>query len=253
MKVISLVIEGLEQAANTGCLEWLFAQDADIICLQDTRCAEHMLAGNAFFPDHYNPYFLDHYDDPRLNGVAIYSKQLPKAIIWGLGFEAFDAQGLYIQADFDEISVGSVLVPSGTGGPEAMASKLDFLSQLSSHLEKVRHKRRGYILCGGWELMAHHADAEDAGNSQALPGLSPSERGWLLDLYDSGYDDAYALTDQEPGAYTWWPDGDDAGGLRTDTQIISELLVSQVERGTIFDEQAFSRHAPVIIDYDLKL
>ena len=178
---------------------------------------------------------------------------MPKAIIWGLGFEAFDAQGLYIQADFDEISVGSVLVPSGTGGPEAMASKLDFLSQLSSHLEKVRHKRRGYILCGGWELMAHHADAEDAGNSQALPGLSPSERGWLLDLYDSGYADAYALTDQEPGAYTWWPDGDDAGGLRTDTQIISELLVSQVERGTIFDEQAFSRHAPVIIDYDLKL
>jgi len=53
-----------------------------------------------------------------------------------------------------------------------------------------------------------------------------SERGWLLDLYDSGYADAYSLADQEPGAYTWWPDGDDAGGLRTDTQIISELLVS---------------------------
>ena len=253
MRVISLVIEGLEQAANTSCLEWLFAQDADIICLQDTRCAEHMLAGNVFFPDHYNPYFLGHYDDPRLNGVAIYCKQLPKAIIWGLGFEAFDAQGLYIQADFDEISVGSVLVPSGKDGPEAVASKLDFLSQLSSHLEKVRHKRRGYILCGGWELMAHHADAEDAGNSPSLPGLSPSERGWLLDLYDSGYADAYSLTDQEPGAYTWWPHGDDAGGLRTDTHIISELLVGQVERGTIFDEQAFSHHAPVIIDYDLSL
>ena len=253
MRVISLVIEGLEQAAKTGCLEWLFAQNADIICLQDTRCAEHMLAGNIFFPDHYNPYFLDHYDDPSLNGVAIYCKQLPKAIIWGLGFETFDAQGLYIQADFDEISVGSVLVPSGKGSPEAMASKLDFLSQLGSHLEKVRHKRRGYILCGGWELMAHHADAEDAGNSPSLPGLSPSERGWLLDLYDSGYADAYALTDREPGAYTWWPDGDDAGGLRTDTQIISELLVGQVERGAIFDEQAFSHHAPVIIDYDLNL
>ena len=253
MRVISLVIEGLEQAANTGCLEWLFAQDADIICLQDTRCAEHMLAGNVFFPDHYNPYFLDHYDDPRLNGVAIYCKQLPKAIIWGLGFEAFDAQGLYIQADFDEISVGSVLVPSGKGGSEAMARKLDFLSQLSSHLEKVRHKRRGYILCGGWELVAHHADAEDAGNSPALPGVSTSERGWLLDLYDRGYADAYSLTDQEPGAYTWWPDGDDAGGLRTDTHIISELLVGQIERGAIFDEQAFSRHAPVIIDYDLSL
>jgi hypothetical protein len=46
-----------------------------------------------------------------------------------------------------------------------MANKLTFLSQLSSHFEKIRNKRRGYILCGGWELMAHHADAEDAGNT----------------------------------------------------------------------------------------
>ena len=79
-----------------------------------------------------------------------------------------------------------------------MAHKLGFLSQLSGHLEKVRNKRRGYILCGGWELMAHHADAEDAGNSKTLPGLSASE-GWLLDLYDGGYADAFSLADPEPG------------------------------------------------------
>ena len=84
MRVISLVIEGLERAADMGCLAWLFAQDADIICLQDTRCAEHNLSGEAFFPANYHPYFLDHYENPRLNGVAIYSKHLPKAIIWGL-------------------------------------------------------------------------------------------------------------------------------------------------------------------------
>ena len=186
MRVISLVAEGLERVAEVGGLEWLFAQDADIICLQDTRCAEHTLQSDRFFPAHYHPYFLDHYENPRLNGVAIYCKHLPKAIIWGLGFEAFDSQGLYIQADYADISVGSVLVPSGIGSPEAMANKLAFLSQLSSHLEKVRNKRRGYILCGGWELMAHHADAEEAGNIQCLPGLSAGERGWLLDLYDSG-------------------------------------------------------------------
>ena len=84
MRVISLVTEGFERAAKVGGLEWLFAQDADIICLQDTRCAEHTLRDNSFFPDNYHPYFLDNYEDPRLNGVAIYCKQLPKAIIWGL-------------------------------------------------------------------------------------------------------------------------------------------------------------------------
>ena len=85
MRVISLVTEGLERAAEVGGLDWLFAQDADVICLQDTRCAEHTLRGDAFFPEHYHPYFLDHYENPSLNGVAIYCKELPKAIIWGLG------------------------------------------------------------------------------------------------------------------------------------------------------------------------
>ena len=78
MRVISLVTEGLERTAQVGGLDWLFAQDADIICLQDTRCAEHTLRGDAFFPEHYHPYFLDHYDNPSLNGVAIYCKELPR-------------------------------------------------------------------------------------------------------------------------------------------------------------------------------
>ena len=253
MRVISLVTEGIERAAEAGCLEWLFAQDADIICLQDTHCAEHTLKGNAFFPEGYHPYFLDHYDDPRRNGVAIYCRTLPKAIIWGLGFADFDSQGLYIQADYDQFSVGSVLVPSGRANTQAMETKLSFLSQLSTHLAKVRHKRRGYIVCGGWELMAHHADAEDAGNSAALPGLSATERGWLLDLYDSGYTDAFKAIDREPDAYSWWPDGDEAGGLRTDTHIISDVLVDRVSAAKIYDEEVFSHHAPVVIDYDLTI
>ena len=115
------------------------------------------------FPEHYHPYFLDHYDNPSLNGVAIYCKELPKAIIWGLGFDDYDAQGLYIQADYSDISIGSVLVPSGQGSAEAMTHKLGFLSQLSGHLEKVRNKRRGYILCG---LGAHGAPCRCRGRRQ---------------------------------------------------------------------------------------
>ena len=101
--------------------------------------------------------------------------------------------------------------------------------------------------------MAHHADAEDAGNSTSLPGLSATERGWLLDLYDSGYTDAFKVMDREPGAYTWSPDGDEAGGLRTDTHIISDLLIDRVSAARIYDEEAFSHHAPVVIDYDVSL
>ena len=80
MRIISLVVEGLERAAEAGCLDWLWTQDADIICLQDTRCSEYSLSGDRFFPAHYHPYFLDHFEDARLNGVAIYCKKSPRRL-----------------------------------------------------------------------------------------------------------------------------------------------------------------------------
>ncbi len=85
MRVISLVVEGFERAAKQGLLDWLMAQDADIICLQDTQCSEYSLTSDDFFPREYNAYFLDNFDDNRVNGVAIYCRQLPKAIMTGLG------------------------------------------------------------------------------------------------------------------------------------------------------------------------
>ncbi len=252
MKIISLVTEGLEQAARSGCLEWLFTQDADVICLQDTRCSEYSLKGDVFFPAIYHAYFLDHYENPNLNGVCIYCKELPKAIVWGLGNDSFDPQGLYIQADYAEISIGSILVPSSIEGGGAIRAKMSFLSAFSDHLEKIRNKRREFIFCGGWELMASYSDAEESGNAMSLPGLSSDEREWLLDLYGSGYTDACRINNNMgSGAYTWWPDGDDAGGLRTDTQIVSASLSPTVVSSSVFVEDSFSSHAPVIVNYDI--
>ena len=150
MKVVSLVVEGLEQAQKAGLFDWLHEEDADVVCLQDTRCSEYTLKGDVYFPENYSPYFLDDFENPKRNGVAIYCKKLPKAIMTGLGFADFDSRGLYIQADYPNISVGSLLVPSGQAGDEAMNTKLKFLEQLGQHLQKVKNKRRDFIICGGW-------------------------------------------------------------------------------------------------------
>ena len=252
MRIISLVTEGLERAAEAGCLDWLFGQQADVICLQDTRCSDASLKGAAFFPSDYHAYFLDHYENSRLNGVAIYSRVLPKAITWGFGADPWDAQGRYIQADFDHISVGSVLVPTALPDASNKAEKMHFLSAFGAHLRKIRHKRRGFMLCGGWEL-AHRRDAEDIVNLDAAPGLSLEEREWLLDLYDLGYADACYQFCGEAGEYTWWPHGDEAGGLRTDTQIVSASLADTVSGILTYVDETFSAHAPIIVDYDLSL
>lgn len=253
MRVISLVVEGLEQARDAGLLPWLMAQDADIICLQDTRCSEYSLTSDDFFPPEYNAYFLDHFEDHRRNGVAIYCRTLPKAIMSGLGFADFDSQGLYIQADYANFSFGSLLMPSGIGGDQAMNNKLKFMEHLGNHLQKVRNKRREFVLCGGWELINAPIDAEEAGNRVDIPGFSAVEQGWLEELYNNGYSDAFRAYSDEPDEFTWWPEGDDAGGLRSDTQIISSSLCPRVDHAAIYTAQAFSSHAPVIIDYDIDL
>ena len=253
MRVISLVVQGLERANEEGLMAWLMAQDADIICLQDTQCSEYSLKSNDFFPPEYNAYFLDNFSDHRKNGVAIYCKALPKAIMTGLGFVDFDDKGLYIQADFQQVSVGSLLMPSGITSDEAMNTKLKFMGLLDGHLQKVKNKRRDFILCGGWELACKSVDAEEAGNRVDIPGFSDVEQGWLSNLYKTGYCDAFRAFNTDPDEFTWWPEGDDAGGLRTDTHVVSIALCNRIDNAAIYTEDAFSDHAPVIIDYDVDL
>ena len=85
MRIISFSADGIKNAANEGFFDWLGEQDADFVCVQDLQCAEYDLQENIFFPENYNAYFLDDVDG-KANGVAIYCKQLPKAIMTGLGF-----------------------------------------------------------------------------------------------------------------------------------------------------------------------
>ena len=253
MKVVSLVVEGLERAQESGLFEWLQEEDADIVCLQDTRCSEYSLKGEVFFPANYNAYFLDNFENPKQNGVAIYCKKLPKAIMTGLGFTDFDSLGLYLQADYGKVSIGSLLMPSGRDSDSALNTKFKFMGLLDQHLQKVRNKRRDFIICGGWELVGHPIDAEEAGNRVVLPGFSDLEQAWLQSLYANGYCDAFRTINPDADEFTWWPEGDDGGGLRTDTQIVSMSLDGRVDSVEINSADAFSKHAPVIIEYDLDL
>ncbi|MEM6544900.1 MAG: endonuclease/exonuclease/phosphatase family protein, partial [Pseudomonadota bacterium] len=110
MRIISFSADGVREAAGRGFYEWLSRQDADFICIQDLRCSEYDLQDDIFFPGDYNAYFFDDINGKE-NGVALYCRELPKAIMTGLGFSDFDMQGRYIQADYGSLSVGCLLAP----------------------------------------------------------------------------------------------------------------------------------------------
>lgn len=259
MRVISFCAEGLREAAGRGCYEWLAGQDADFICIQDLRCSEYDLQDDLYFPRGYNAYFFDDVGG-KDNGVAIYCRGLPKAIMTGLGFADYDMQGRYIQADFQDLSVGCLLAPTAAADDhDALAHKAQFFELLGPHLQKVRNKRREYILCGGWQIAPDDDDVEDFDLADGQPGFMDTERAWMGELLERGYVDAYRQIENDD-AFTFWPgvqDANDAGpwtgGWRTDLQVISEDLQDLVEGGTVYTGKRFSRHAPVVIDYDLEL
>lgn len=254
MRIISFSADGIQTAAKNGFYEWLQEQDADFVCVQDLRCSEYDLTDSAYFPPDYNAYFFDNVDG-KSNGVAIYCRKLPKAIMTGLGFADFDMEGRYIQADYEQLSVACLMAPSAEpGNVEQQARKNEFYSLLGAHLQKVRNKRREYIICGNWHLAHTPADVQDTERNSTVSGFLAEERQWMNELLESGYVDAFREINSDQDEFTWWPDGDrNRNGWRSDFQIVSQGLRYAVDYGAIYKARVFSTHAPVIMDYDIEV
>jgi exodeoxyribonuclease-3 len=254
MRIISFSADGIKNAAENGFFEWLTEQDADFVCVQDLQCSEYDLQDKVFFPEEYNAYFLDDIGG-KSNGVALYCRQLPKAIMTGLGFADFDMEGRYIQADYDNLSVACLLAPPAKpNDAEQQSRKNEFFELFGAHLQKVRNKRREFIICGNWHVAHSSADVQDTQSNSTTSGFLASERQWVDELLESGYVDAFREINADPDEFSWWPDGERGkNGWRTDFQIISQGLKYSVDYGAIYKNKEFSSHAPVIMDYDIEL
>jgi len=259
MRVISVSVNGIQQAGQRGLFDWLAGQDAEIICLQDLRARAYYVEDSPEFQlDGYSGYFFDSPDE-HCNGVAIYTRQMPKAVMFGFGLpNGEDMNGRYLQADFERLSVISLLVPEGTKDgikdETAHNAKMDFLHGLQDHLVKISHKRRDYIICANLGLAHSHIDVEHADIHNDSSGFLPEERQWLDQLYgDIGYTDAFREGNEDADEFSWWPSGTIGEGdaWRTDTQIASKNLSSRVEYAVLYKSKAFSNHTPVIVDYEI--
>ncbi len=255
MRIITLSVDGIHQAAQRGLYDWIDTQDADIICLQDLRALESELDHEVFHPDGYFSYFFDsgikHY-----NGVAIYTRFQPKALIYGLGFSSgVDMEGRYLQVDYDHFSIGSLLAPSAVSETESIEVKIKFFEDLQNLMHKVTRKRRSFIYCGNWAMAHTRKDVQNWQDNVGTPGFLPHEQQWMNQLFNQiGYSDAFRQVNSDPDEFSWWPSGEIGvgDGWRTDYQVVSESLRRKVEYAVVYKSQAFSSHLPVIVDYDIE-
>ena len=257
MRIISVNVNGIQAAVERGLFAWLQAQNADVICLQDTRASVFEMDDPALQLDGYFLYCCDA-EVPSQGGVALYSRQQPKAVITGLGFESADRYGRYLQADFDKVSIASLLLPSGMKGDEDLNQKFKFIDDFTHYLNKQRRKRREYIYCGSLYVAQQKLDVKHWRDCQQAPGFLAPERAWLDEVFGNlGYVDALREVSREGEQFSWWPDSEQAEllnlGYRFDYQILTPGMRRSVRSARLVRQPRFSQHAPLLVDYDWTL
>ena len=253
MRIITINLNGIRSAASKGFYEWLGQQDADIVCLQELKAQATDMTGQMLAPNGYHGYF--HYAEKKgYSGVGIYSREQPQQVVSGLGIAEFDVEGRYICADFASFSVVSVYLPSGSSGEERQAVKFKFMAAFLPRLRELRASGREVLICGDWNIAHKEIDLKNWRGNKKNSGFLPEERAWLTDLFDEvGFVDVFRRVHPELEAYTWWSNRGQAWakdvGWRIDYQIATPGIAAHAKAASIYKEQRFSDHAPLIIDY----
>lgn len=253
MKVITLNVNGIVNAAQRGFFDWLTDVDADVVCIQETRAKEYQLPDAFLNVPGFNAFFFDAEADNHA-GTAIYSRVMPKAIIRGFGNMACDLQGGFIQADFDNVSVASIWVPR-VDDIDEVDTKLEYLEALQQHFKKTRRKRRDFIFTGSFQIAHRSNDLGNWESHQREPGFLPEERAWMDQVTGPiGFIDAHRIVNKKERQHTFWPfDEAQANGARYDYQFVTPNIADFVTDATIIREPRVSPHCAVQIDYDMDL
>jgi exodeoxyribonuclease III len=255
MRIVTLNVCGIRSAAKKGLFRWLAKQDADFVCLQETRCHLEQLEGH----DAVIPGYQSHFHEAARKGyagVAIYTRHDGVRIRRGFGVPEFDAEGRYIEAQLGDLSVISLYMPSGSSGPHRQASKYRFLDAFAPYLARLRKRRRHYIICGDWNIAHRNIDLRNWRSNQKNSGFLPEERAWMDRIFGPvGYVDAFREVNTEADQYTWWSNRGKARaknvGWRIDYQVVSRSLSGKVRSASIYKDTWFSDHAPLIMEYEI--
>ena len=257
LRIITLNLNGIRAAVSKGLLDWLAAQKADVVCMQEVKAQLGDLAPTTRDPRPYAGHFSCA-EKKGYSGVGLYCRKQPDKIMSGFGSREFDAEGRYLRADYGKLSVISAYLPSGSSSEERQQAKFRFMQKFMPHLAKLKASGRELLICGDWNIAHKEIDLKNWRSNQKNSGFLPEERAWLSKVFDThGWVDVYRrlYPDTTGEAYTWWSNRGQAWaknvGWRIDYQIGTAGIAAKAKKAAIYKSQRFSDHAPLTIDYDL--
>ncbi len=257
MRIITVNLNGIRSAYSKGFFEWLNIQGADVICLQEIRIMQDQLTEIMQNPGKFNSAF-EFAEKRGYSGVGMYFQKNPDRIQKGIGWADLDREGRFIQADFGNLSVISLYLPSGTSGVERQNFKYKVMDYFEKWLHTAQNSGKEFVICGDWNIAHNEIDLKNWKSNQKNSGFLPSEREWMTKIFgEIGFVDVFRRLNKNVEQYTWWSNRGKSWeknvGWRIDYQIATPEVASKAKGVYIFKEQRFSDHAPLIIDYDYKL
>lgn len=246
MKLISWNVNGLRAVMRKmDFLSYLKEEDADIICLQETKIQDGQVD---LQPEGYHVYW-NYAVKKGYSGTAVFSKQEPLRVMYGIGIEEHDQEGRVITLEFENVFVMTVYTPNSRRGLERIDYRMQWEEALLTYILELDEKKP-VILCGDLNVAHQEIDLKNPKANRKNAGFSDQERGAFTRLLEAGFVDSFrhVYPDLE-GAYSWWsyrPGARDRNiGWRIDYFVVSESLKEQIEDAGISKDVMGSDHCPV--------
>ncbi|MEC3796613.1 exodeoxyribonuclease III [Bacillus velezensis] len=252
MKLISWNVNGLRAVMKKIDINtYVQETEADILCLQETKVQDGQVS---LQPEGYHAYW-NYAVKKGYSGTAVFSKEKPLHMFYGLGIDDHDQEGRVITLEFENVFVVNCYTPNAKRGLERIDYRLQWESDFKDYLQKLDRKKP-VILCGDLNVAHREIDLKNPKANRKNAGFSDQEREAFSALLNAGFTDSfrYLYPDRE-GAYSWWSYRTNARekniGWRLDYVIVSDRLKQRISEAAICADIMGSDHCPVEMTVDL--
>lgn len=250
MKLISWNVNGLRACMNKGFEDFLRAADADVFCVQETKMqreqAEFAFAG---YEEYWNSAEKKGY-----SGTAVFTKEKPLSVTYGLGIEEHDKEGRVITAEYEKFYLVTVYTPNSQRELARLDYRMEWEDVFRAYLLELDGKKP-VIVCGDLNVAAEEIDLKNPKTNRKNAGFSDEERAKFRELKAAGFVDTFRYLHPEEVKYSWWSymfkAREKNAGWRIDYFVVSERIKDCVQVAEIHNEVFGSDHCPVSIEINL--
>ena len=252
MKIISYNVNGIRAALKKGFIDWLQEESPDVICLQETKAHKEQLDvtlfENAGYPFHY--WFSA--QKKGYSSVAVFCKKEPNHVAYGTGIETMDFEGRNLRVDYDDLSVMSLYLPSGTNS-QRLDFKFNYMDEFQEYINNLKKKIPNLVICGDYNICHEAIDIHNP-KMKGVSGFLPEERTWIGSFIESGFVDSFRYLNTELQEFSWWSYRANSRannkGWRLDYAMVSKPLKYKISKAYILPEAKHSDHCPIVVEID---